>query len=130
MYTDTRELTDGFVVPDHVPDLAAMLEAELAAFHDKQLRRLLDTDNDVDTAAAATAYITWLDACRNDAIDIRDVAVHRAYNKDPQLGYGRLATAMGLNRARASQIVNRAKMTHAAAATRLAALRRRLARSG
>lgn len=99
-----------------------------AQLHDDKLRQLLALETDMDRAAGATAYINWLDACRNEASVIREISVYRMHSEQ-KLGALRIANGIGVARARAQQIIYRSAEGHAAAAQAVAKIRRRLSRS-
>jgi hypothetical protein len=102
-------------------------EAALIAFHDERLRYLLEASDEVERGRAATAYITWLDACRVDATAIRDVSVYKLHN-DQGLGALRIAGHFGVGKARGQQLIYRSAETYVSASQILAKIKRRLGR--
>jgi hypothetical protein len=103
-------------------------EQALSAFHDDRLRFLLALTDDGERGAAATRYITWLDACRVDASAVRDVAVYKLHSEHG-LGAHRIGGLFGVNKSRGQQLIYRAAETHQRASAIVATLRRRLGKA-
>lgn len=99
----------------------------LEAAYRQRLTEILALPAGAERAALVTAQIAWLDECRTDLTAIRDVDVWKLHNADG-LGAHRIAAMIGLQKARAQQLIYRAAETNKAAASTVARLKRKVGR--